>query len=340
MTSIEVIEASIPDPVTAMIKVSKQKAMVNSAFQVFYELPDLVSPLPQVETPTPDCIGLIPLFADPYFGTHNFPAYLKAAIYSRQNFLLHTDAGETQTAIKLYIEKSLESTAVPILRQNGLDFKTDVLWFDAPPLPDTLQGVWSKWGKKTRLFWDEQLSDYERVVFWDADTFKRPEPKFRDIFARSFEVDISYVRTSVQQRRIWRPHIIRRSVINVRYGGLSIQDIFTRAGLGRTLQAISGDIIKPLGAFGIYPAKRFHSEHRPFVEWIAAHGPYIGDDEFSLALGAAKFNITLGSLLSAWGLTISNIGEYLTGKTETVFVHGRTPPSQENAHTQLILSIT
>lgn len=313
--------------------------MVESAFRVFYELPDLVSPAPQVESPTSDCIGLIPLFADPYFGSNSFPAYLKAAICSRQNFLLHTDAYETQTAIKLYIEKALEPTATLILHQNGLDPKTDVLWFDAPPLPDTLQGVWSKWGKKTKLFWDEQLSDYERVVFWDADTFKRPEPEFRDIFARSFQVDIFYVRTSVLQRRIWRPHMIRRSVKNIRYSGLTIQEIFTRAGLGRTLQEISGDIVKPLGAFGIYPAKLFHLEHKPFVEWIATHGPYIGDDEFCLALGAAKFNIPLGSLFSAWGLTILNVGEYLLSATAPALLHGCTPPSKKQAHTQLLLSI-
>ena len=323
-----------------MTKVSKQKAMVDSAFRVFYELPDLVSPVPQVESPTLDCVGLIPLFADPYFGTHNFPAYLKAAIYSRQNFLLHTDARETQTALKLYIEKALEAEVLPVLFQNGLDPETDVLWFDAPPLSDTILGTWSKYAKKTNLFFDPQLSDYARVIFWDADLFHVNAPQFRNIFAHATEeTDFLFLRTSTLRRRDWRPDMIRNTVKNVRYSGLTIQEIFTCAGLGRTLQAIPGDIVKPLSAFCIYPAKRFHSEHRPFVEWIAAHGPYIGNDEFTLAFGAAKFNVSLRSLFSAWGLTVSYIGEYLTGDTETAFVHGRTIPSQEDAHTQLLLSI-
>lgn len=315
--------------------------MVDSAFRVFYELPDLVSPVPQVDTPTSDCIGLIPLFADIYFRTHNFPAYLKSAIYSRQNFLLHTDARETQTALKLYIEKVLEPEVLPILHQNGLDPYTDVLWFDAPPLPDTLMGTWSKYGKKINLFFDPQLSSYERVVFWDADLFIVSTPKFRNIFARAIEeTDFLFLKTLTYPRRDWRPLFIRNSVKNVRYSGFTIQDIFTRAGLGRTLQAIPGDLVKSHNAFGIYPAKRFHSEEQPFVEWVAAHGPYIGDDEYTLALGASKFNILLKSLLSQWGLTFTFIGEYLTERTDTVFVHGRTVPSREDAHTQLLLSIT
>ena len=315
--------------------------MVDSAFRVFYELPDLVSPVPQVDIPTPDCIGLIYLFIDPYCGTHNFPAYLKAAIYSRQNFLLHTDARETQTAIKLYIEKALEREVLPVLHQNGLDPETDVLWFDAPPLPDTLQGVWNKWGKKTSLFFDPQLSSYARVVFWDADLFTVNAPQFRNIFAYAFEnTDLLFLRTKTYQRRDWRPLMIRNTVKNVRFSGFTVQEIFSRAGLGRTLQAIPGDLVKSHNMFGIYPAKRFHSEYRPFVEWIDAHGPYIGNDEYSLALGAAKFNVSLGSLHNLWGLTCEHIGEYLTGKTETAFVHGRTITSQEDAHTQLLLSIT
>ncbi len=331
----------MPPPTTLMTKLSKQKAMVDSAFRVFYELPDLVSPVPQVDIPIPDCIGLIPLFADAYFRTHNFPAYLKAAIYSRQNFLLHTDARETQTALKLYIEKALEPEVLPVLAKNGLDPKTDVLWFDVPPLPDTLLGTWSRYGKKTNLFFDPQLSSYERVVFWDADLFTVNAPQFRNIFARvAKETDFLLLRTSTLRRRDWRPYMIRKSVKNVRYSGLTIQDIFTRAGLGRTLQEIPGDIVKPFNAFGIYPAKRFHSEHRPFVEWIAMHAPYIGDDEFCVALGSAKFNISFGSLRSLWGLTCKYIGEYLIGETETAFVHGRTIPSQEHMLTELLLSIT
>ena len=312
--------------------------MVDSAFRVFYELPDLVSPVPQVNTPSPECIGLIPLFADAYFGTNNFPAYFKAAIYSRQNFLLHTDAHETQTALKLYIEKALESEVLPVLRQNGLDPETDVLWFDVPPLPDTLLGTWSKYGKKTNLFFDPQLSSYKRVIFWDADLFI---VNAQNIFAcAADETDFLFLRTSTLRRRDWRPLIIRNTVKNVCYSGLTIQEIFTRAGLGRTLQAIPGDIVRPLNAFGIYPAKRFHSEHRPFVEWMFMYAPYIGDDEFCVALGSAKFNIAFGSLKTLWGLTSEHIGEYLTGKTETAFVHGRTITSQEDAYTQLLLSIT
>ena len=297
---------------------------VDAAYQMFADLPDLESPVPQVLTPNPTMIGIIPLFRDPYFNKHNFPAFLKAAIYARQSWFLHTDAIETNTAIKLYIEDDCKDIARPILEQNGLN-ETDVLWFSTSPLPDTHSGVWGRLGKKMNFYWDPQLSEYEQVVYWDADMFKLDEPDSRNIFTRIADTErvLSSIRVKTLPRSIWRPDIIRNSVKNVHFGGIPIQDIFVRAGLGRTLQNIPGYIAMPVGTLGIYPAQRFHSELLPFVDWQKENAPYIGDDEFCIALGAAKFNIYLRSLVDEWHLTYTKMKDYLSGDEAHAFAHGR-----------------
>lgn len=316
---------------------------VDSAYKVFAELPDLTSPIQQTDHPTRHRIGIIPVFADIYFNKRNFYAFLKAAIYSRQTFLLHTDASEKQTAIKLYIELSLKDQVLPVLRQNGLNTETDVLWFDAPPLPNTFKGDWSRYGKKTKLFWDAQLATYEQVIFWDADLFKLPQPTSYDIFDRSCYVKdvLAMLRVSTLQRRVWRPKFIRRSVQNVQYSGLSIQEIFEKAGLGRTLQAIPGDILKPLNGFGVYPAKHFHEHHRDFIAWLQTHAPYIGDDEYCVALGSAIFNIPLQSFRNAWGnLTHVATHAYIAGDTHHSFLHGKSIPSHVKLHSERLKEIS
>ena len=315
---------------------------IDAVYKVFADLPDLVSPVPQVAHPNATMIGIIPLFQDPYFNEHNFPAFLKAAIYSRQSYLLHTDAIETDTAIKLYIETACQDISIPILEKNGLNSETDVLWFHAPPLPDTNNGVWGRLGKKMNLYWDPQLSAYEQVVYWDADMFKLDEPQFRDIFARIADTErvLSSIRVQTLPRRTWRPLIIRNSVKNVRFGGIPIQDIFRRAGLGRVLQEITGEIAKPLGGLAIYPAKRFHSQLHPFVNWLKENAPYIGDDEICLALGAAKFNIYLRCLNDEWHLTYAKIRDSLSGDEKHAFVHGKRSGDAASHYTQILKELT
>lgn len=314
---------------------------VDAAYKIFADLPDLTSPVPQVAHPNATMIGIIPLFEDPYFNEHNFPAFLKAAIYSRQSWLLHTDAIETDTAIKLYIENACQDVAIPILAQNGLN-ETDVLWFSPSPLPDTNNGVWGRLGKKMNLYWDPQLSDYEQVVYWDADMFKLDAPDSRDIFARVADTErvLSSIRVQTLPRRIWRPQIIHNSVKNVHFGGIPIQDIFVRAGLGRVLQGIPGEIAKPLGGLGIYPAKRFHSELQPFVDWLKENAPYIGDDEICLTLGAAKFNIYLRCLNDEWHLTYAKIRDYLSGDEKHAFVHGKRSGDAASHYIQILKELT
>ena len=303
----------------------------------FQNLPDLKSPAPAVENPR-DRIGVIPVFHDAYF--NRFPAYLKAAIYSRQTWLLHTDAYNENVAVKLYIEDTLKSEALPILDRNGLN-ETDVLWFSAPPLPDTLLGVWGKLGKKLILFWDPQLSHYEQVIYWDADMFRLNEPDFRDIFRRIADHPyLAFLLTKTLKRRVWRPRGIRRSARNVLSGGIPIQEIFESAGLGPVLQEIRGKITIPAGGLGIYPAKSFHTEHQNFIEWLQAHGPYIGDDEFCVALAAAKFTIYINSIKGTLGLTHADINLYLNGDTHHAWVHGKPIPSNTSDFRQLLTQLT
>lgn len=314
---------------------------IDKGYKFFAALPDLKQFVKQVETPRTDMIGIIPLFKDPYFNEHNFPAFLKAAIYARQSWLLHTDAIETDTAIKLYIDDTCKDVAIPMCMQNGLDIDTDIIWFNAPPLPDTHLGVWARLGKKMNLYWDPQLSDYDKIVYWDADMFKlKTPPEKSDIFTQvaSTERVLSFIRVPLLQRRVWLRQIIQSSVKNVRFGGIPIQDIFVNAELGRTCQEISGPIARPIGGFGIYPARRFHSELRPFVEWQQTHAPYIGDDEICLALGAAKFNIYLRALTNNyetedehWHVTHTDINNLSGAESDdSAFVHGK-PASDDKS---------
>ena len=307
---------------------------------MFEELPDLSSPVEAVKFPTDKIIGILPLFTDTeYGGKAVFASYLKAAIYSRQTWLLHTDALTENVAIKLYIEDTLKSEAIPILNANGLSEK-DVIYFNVPPLPDTSLGRWNRLGKKLVLYWDPQLADYEKIVYWDADLFKlRPPTDVFSHFKDARNRNLSFLVTITKLRRDWRPEMIRKSARNVLYGGLPIQDIFERAGLGRVLQEVQGALTRPAAGLGVYPAKAFHRDRQAFLAWLAAHGPYIGDDEYALALGAAKFRVHLNSIRDTWHLTYINAYSYLRGDTDHTFVHGKPVPDHVKPYTQLLLDL-
>ena len=124
---------------------------IAPAFQFFYQLPTLRTPKPQVENPSQTAMYIIPIFTDAYFSAHSLVAYLKAAIYARQTCLLHTDAYQTESAVKLYIKDILEPDAVPILETNGLNPETDVLWFSAPRSLTQKMSLVQSWNLMRRL---------------------------------------------------------------------------------------------------------------------------------------------------------------------------------------------
>lgn len=308
---------------------------VDAAYAVFANLPNIAS-LPQPENPTSDTIGIIPVFKDPYFNEHNSIAYLWAAIYSRQTFLLHSDATATQTAVKFYMETSLRSEALPILEQNCLDSQRDVIWFDAPPLPDTFKGIWARLGKKSRLFWDPQFSAYEKVVYWDADIFHLNVAGSLFKTAKGLTEDLYAIRTVTHPRRIWRPHAIRKITKSVFRGILPIQDIFERAGLGRVLQNVGGDRTRGIGSVGVYPAAALHTHHPAFIDYLREHAPYIGDDEICLMLAAALFDLRTFSLEPHF--TMERFAN-LTRETKHTFLHGTCMPDEVGRYKDLLKNI-
>ena len=274
------------------------------------------------------------MFSDAYFNTYNFPAFLKSAIYSRQSFLLHSDARETNTPVKLYIEEACQEIAIPILQKNNLNIETDVLWFETPPLENKM--IWARLSKKLCLYWDKQLTKYERVIYWDADMFKIP-CTFKEIFARINSVTPrpTFLRVNYMQRRRWRPDMIRASVKNTRYVKMPIQEIFDKAELGRVLQNIQGHLVKPIGGFCVYPAQEFNNKHQDFLNWLQTHAPYIGDDEICIALAAHKYNIFLNSFSPKW--TFVSIYDYLSGDKEHTFLHGK---SESPQYKQILIDFT
>ncbi|MDE0326875.1 MAG: hypothetical protein OXN27_23360 [Candidatus Poribacteria bacterium] len=266
---------------------------IASYLKAFADLPDLQHPAPP-STSDEENIGVIPIFSDVYLDIDNCIAFAKAACYSRHTALLNTDA-RNYLPIKFYVEDILRESVLPVFRENGVS-EEDILWFNAPPLPDTHAGVWGRLGKKLSLYWDPRFADFSAVIYWDADLFFTAN---RHVMFQAFcdaGPNLHFIRAVRLQRRIWRPQTIRNSVKNVRYGKMPIQEIFMRAGLGRTLQTLKGSIVKPIGGLGIFPAQRFHREEKDFLEWLKEHGPYIGDDEIALMLGAALFDLIVISI--------------------------------------------
>lgn len=321
------------------------KWKIAPAFQFWANLPDLSVTAPQVETPSETAIGIIPVFTDAYFSEHSFVAYLKAAIYSRQTFLLHADAYKTQTAVKLYIEETLKASTLPILEGNGLIPETDVLYFQAPPLPDTQGGIYGRLGKKLSFMYDPRLATYQRVVYWDADMFFREDVgDHKQLFTRLIAAapQLYAIRiTHFERPSQWKRWIIPKMVHKTYRGGIELQEIFDRAGLGRVLQTIKGPISKPLGGLGSYPAATFHTEHKDFVRWLHDHGPYIGDDEIALMLAAAFFGHPIGSIQEQWGYNFSNVHGYQQHGHRYTFVHGRPIIGDDyHAYRELLSTLT
>lgn len=289
---------------------------IDQPHKIFYDLPDIIAI--QQEISNTENIAIIPVFSDIYFETNNFPAYLKSAIYSRQTFLLHSDACEMEVPIKLYIEEACREIATPILEKNKVN-ENDVLWFT----PQEIGSTWGRLGKKLCLYWDKQLAHYTRVIYWDADMFKLPDI-YPSPFARMMRAVpcLTFLVVNHKLRRDWRPKMIRDCVKHVRYNHTPIQEMFEDAGLGRVLQNVKGQLAKPIGGFCIFPAKDFNENHKDFLEWLENHAPYIGDDEICIALASHKFNIFLQSFFLGW--THVSIRNYLLGNINHPLLHGRT----------------
>ena len=118
---------------------------IASYLKAFADLPDLQHPAPP-STSGEENIGIIPIFSDVYLDIDNCIAFAKAACYSRQTALLNTDA-RNYLPIKFYVEDILRESVLPVFGANGVS-EEDILWFHAPPLPDTHAGVWGRLGKK------------------------------------------------------------------------------------------------------------------------------------------------------------------------------------------------
>ena len=297
------------------------------AHEAFWRLPDLPEPSETPSEPS-DTIALIPLFVDAYRGISHVDGLLRAAIYSRMTCIRSTDSLEKGVQVKLYIEDILRDRFLPTLEANHVDPDEDVMWFSAPPREDTKNGIWNFLGKKTILYYDRRLSDYEWVVSWDADLFFCP--RCAPIFSRIEELQktVGYIITPYKRYRAMKPGLNILLQNAIRMSGYSLRRLLSEAGIN-----IPPDLFvyRPIGCLLTYPAKHFHKEKYEFVDWMRQFAPIIGHDEVLATYFAYKFNIPILSLSTLLDIALNDIGYHLNMNYPSDIVHGIIPIEREVA---------
>ena len=295
---------------------------IDPLFAGYWRLPDLLEASPVPGTPNPRCIAINQLFIDVNHRHQNLDAFIRAMIHSRDTALKFTDAVSQGVEIKLYIEDVLRERFEETFHENHIDPDKDVLWFRAPPLEKTNNGVWAGFGKKLIPYWDERFADYDWVVVWDADIFFQPLPNtmFEKLLNLEFR-NIGYIYSKVIQRSKYGDMF--DSVLNRALAKTGI----TRQALYEMMD-INDDrftMIKPSGCLWAYPAKHFHKEHQDFIEWIRQYGPYFGDDELIADHWSHKFGLDIESLHKHLDIAINSIMYYIIANGRPIgnILHGR-----------------
>ena len=295
---------------------------IDPLFAGYWRLPDLLEPSPAPRTPNPRCIAINQLFIDVNHRHQNLDAFIRAMIHSRDTALKHTDAVSQGVEIKLYIEDVLRERFEKTFHENHIDPDKDVLWFNAPPLEHTNNGVWAGFGKKLIPYWDERFADYDWVIIWDADIFFQPLPNtmFEKLLNLEFR-NIGYIYSKVILRSKYG--IIFDSVLNraLEKTGITRQALYE-------MMDINDDrftMVKPSGCLWAYPAQHFHNQHQDFIKWMRQYGPYFGDDELIADHWSAKFRLNIESLHKHLGIAVNSILYYIIANGRPIgnILHGR-----------------
>ena len=261
----------------------------------YFYLRDLGTPVAPPSYPVSDrCIGLIPLFLSPGVRSTNLEAYVQAAVNSRASAIQNTDAVEAGVAIKYYVERAAYPAVAPAFGRCGVE-RQDILFFSVyhPSVKH-----WGRFSKKMALYYDVDLSGYETVVAWDADTFFPVGSVFS--FA---SVQTSAHITYCGVREQWwsqASHAARwvKKIESLAYppGRPYLE---TREAVG--FDGFNGPMQHPIGYLWSYPARRFHRDKPDIVQWFRDNAAHVGCDEVALSMVADTFCLDLASMEAAFG---------------------------------------
>ena len=312
-------------------------ADMDEHYRSFWNLPDVVEPLSAVVScEVPSRFYLIPLFVDSYINRANLGAFVRAAIYARGCCLKYTDAVAQNVSVKLYIEDILRDEFDEVLRENFVDPDDDVLWFHAPPLERTRDGIHGRLGKQMYAYWDERFAECDSVTVGDADLFFLPQAKALSVFEKlcgAPQQDIGYLFAHPLPWEQLRQHWWLHFIADTERGGIPVKEFLAWAKVPRFKE----DVFFPMGCLWHYPARHFHSHHPDFVEWIRTFGPYFGNDQIAATCWSEKFDIPIFALNTFMPLISTSSISYAFEKDVSLF-HG-SPDLHEGVAFSLLLKI-
>lgn len=293
--------------------------MFDPIYKSFETLPDCSERIPQPENPSKKTLALIPVFRDPYVRDKNVPAFIKAAAYARMSCLKNTDASEIGVEVKLYVQNTVQFKYADIFEANQIDIEKDVLIY-SEKAPGLGNEIWGRLGKKTRSYYHFVLSEYDRIVCFDADMwFIDDKMLFRRLQALPTDM-IAYIDIYAQKTADMK-HRLKHSTYQ---NGLSVDEIFEIAKLTDLPETLD----TPLGYFWTHPGKTLFTdmEHFDFISWIADNSGYIGEDEAIMALASYKFGYPLYALKAVADIDSIRVRDILSGKiTDAKIAHGKAP---------------
>ena len=268
------------------------------------EFRNSLSPIPklprQVSLHSKKRIVLIPIFR-----CSGEPAsYARSAAWTFYSLLANTDVAAQGVDVKLYVEETAADVVFPVLQENGIDSKTQVILFkwaheDVYKLP-----------QKLHTLSDDRLLDYEVVFVVDADVyaFRSVSGETLSLFQNIFESNNLGILSIIRSRKgleefetsiyglLW--DIISSATYN-----LLLKEHYHRLKKEIWNGPISSLSLKypspmPINWFFAFLPNRFRQEYPKFGDWFHDYGYFVhhSDEEVlcvATLLGHIKFDVNL-----------------------------------------------
>ena len=133
-----------------------------------YRLPNVNKPIPSYPGESKDGVVIFPMFLTDPKDTSIEHHIVRSACWARRSWILFSDAISLDIGFKFYVEMKVRERVIPILKENDIDVKKDVLYFDGSLFE---QNEPVHLGKKLAFVYDDQFSDYTWVWQMDSDNF-------------------------------------------------------------------------------------------------------------------------------------------------------------------------
>ena len=268
------------------------------------EFRNSLSPIPklprQVSQRPKNRIVLIPIFR---WSAAELASYAKSAAWTFYSLLANTDATDQGVDVKLYVEETAADTVFPVLEENHINTKTQVILFkwaheDVCMLP-----------QKLYTLSDDRLLDYEVVFVVDADVyaFRSVSGETLSLFQNIFESNSLGTLSIIRSHRaleefdkslcglLW--DIISSTIRNVSHEHRQRLKKEMWNGPISSL-SLKDPTPSPITWFFAFLPNRFRQEYPKFGDWFHDYGYFIhhSDEEvlrFAALLGHIKFDTNL-----------------------------------------------